>query len=179
MGQLTDIDKVVTDFIYQHPDRVADYLKQAGYTLPKPLTLPIITAKTFKAIYEDNNMKFKELLGQGIDNSEYNNWIVAAIGIVVSVAGMALSSKSASKARDLQEKIALAQLSQDRLLAEEALRVQSETARTEILLTTLEKYRSNLQIQSTQRLKDVWIIAATLAAGVSLIWATKELVKTF
>lgn len=66
----------------------------------------------------------------------------------------------------------MANLSQQQLLAEEQIRTGAETERTKILLQTLKEYQTDLQIQSTQRLKDVWIYVGMVAVSISVIVGT-------
>lgn len=164
------IDQVITEFIYLKPEIVAKILKSNGYSLPSKLTLPIITEKTFNAIYEDENKKFISDLGTAIDNPEFANIIPLIIGAVVAITSALISAKAARKARQSQERIFFAQMAQARFLEEERIRTGAETERTRILLNTLQQYQSDLQTQSTQRIKDVWIYTGMIAVSIGIIY---------
>lgn len=169
MEHQTDIEKLVTDFIYQKPEVVAKHLMACGYSLPFVLTLPVITKQAFIALFTDENEQFAQLMSDSINSTDFSNFVVVAVGLAISAYGMLKGAKEAKKAREQQKMLALAQMSQDKQLAEEQIRTGAETERTRILLQTLQAYRSDLQMQSTQRLKDVWIYIGIVAAGIGLL----------
>lgn len=168
--KINDIDKKITEFIYLKPEVVAKILKSNGYSLPSKLTLPIITSSTFDAIYKDENKKFINDLGAAIDNPDYSNIIPLIVGAVVAITSAIISSKAAKKARESQERIVFAQMAQARFLEEERIRTGAETERTRILLNTLQQYQSDLQSQSSQRIKDVWIYTGMIAVSIGIIY---------
>jgi hypothetical protein len=94
---------------------------------------------------------------------------IAVAGIAVSIGtgvmGAQAGKKQAEKTRELQKRIAVAQLASDEKIAMEKLRIEQETARTGILASSLLAYREALQKESTARLKDTGIYVAGLGVG--------------
>lgn len=179
----SEVDKKISDFIFEKPELVVKVLEKYNYSLPKKVTLQDITSNTFNAIYIDNNKDFINEISYLIENDGYNNVVaVAALAVTaaISIASSIMGANQAKKALSLQKKIALANLSQQKLIEQERIRVGAETERTRILLNSLQQYQSDLQKQSTQRLKDVWIYVGVLGAsagiviGVYMLLTTKE-----
>lgn len=179
----TEIDSKISNFIYEKPELVVEVLKKYNYKLPYKVTLQDITSNTFKAIYMDENKQFIDEFSNLIANDGYNNVlpvVALAVTAAISIASSIMGANQAKKALELQKKIALANLSQQKLIEQERIRVGAETERTRILLNSLQQYQSDLQKQSTQRLKDVWIYVGVLGAsagiviGVYMLLTTKE-----
>lgn len=168
------IDKKISSFIYTQPDVAAKLLEKFGYEVKKPLTLPSITEAMFKAIYNNPSDEFLNEITIAIAQEGYSNFEPVTMGISagLSILSSFLGSKQAKKQLESQEKIAMANLSQQKLLAEEQIRTGAETERTKILLQTIQQYQTDLQIQSTQRLKDVWIYVGMVAVSISIIVGT-------
>jgi len=169
----TDIQ--ITNFIYKHPDIAVKVMSDFGYKVKKPLTLPNINEAAFKAIYGPVNENFLKEFEKAILSDGYSNFVEIAISAGLSILSSVLGSNQAKKQRELQEKIAYANLAQQQMLGEEQIRTTAETERTKILALTLQQYRSDLQSQSTQRLKDTWIYVGMLASGIAIIYATSIL----
>lgn len=173
MEELDKTNQLISDFIYKYPQIVTKILADNGIYLKKPLTLTVITKSVFTELYVRQNAKLANDLEKAIANKKYANFIdpislsvTAGLSIVSSVLG----GNQARKAREAAKQIALANLSQQRLLEEEKIRTGAETERTRILLQTLQQYQSDLQTQSTQRIKDVWIYTLAIGAGVGVIY---------
>lgn len=171
------VDQKITRLIFEKPDAVANILKKRGYSLPSKVTLQSINEAVFNALYIEQNKELADDLDNLSQGDGYSNFIFLAITAAISIASIISSSKAAKKARELQMKIALASLSQEKMLRELEIRTNAETARTEILINSLQKYQSDLQAQSTQRIKDVWIYMGMLGVSISIIYATAVLVK--
>ena len=122
-------DKLVSDFIYNHPDIVAKLLADNNIQVVKPLTLTSITQSTFTEMYKGNE-KFIADLNYAISQGGYSNFIPLVIGAALSIGSMIGGANAAKKAREVQYKIALADLSQKKLLGEESIRSGAETDRT-------------------------------------------------
>ncbi len=168
------IDKKISSFIYNQPDVAATLLEKFGYEVKKPLTLPSITDAMFKALYNNPSKEFLQEVEFAIAQEGYSNFEPITMGVSagLSILSSFLGAKQAKKQLETQEKIAMANLSQQQLLAEEQIRTGAETERTKILLQTLKEYQTDLQVQSTQRLKDVWIYVGMVAVSISIIVGT-------
>ena len=172
MEQKKDLNKIVADFIYSKPEVVVVTLQQFGYKIDmNTATLEKINKLTWEGIY--NNPAFKDAIISDIQNDGSSNFVGAIIGAFVSIATTAMSNatakKIADKQRDLQKQIALTQIALDEKLSEEKIRVQEETARTGILVNSLQSYREFLVSQGTQRLKDTWIYVTGIGLGLGVI----------
>ena len=177
MIKIDQTDKIIQSEIYKNPDIVLKILNDNGYVVSNKPTLEEITEKTFKAIYEDENKQFIEKIDILITTGEYNNAIGLIIGIGSSIISGILGSSQAKKQRELQQKIALANLENEKLLGEEKLRVYGETERTKILANSLLSYRTSLQGESTQRQKNVYIYLISIGLGISIIYGTNLLLS--
>jgi hypothetical protein len=178
MENLTSIDKKINDFIYEKPDVAVVILQQFGYDINlKTATLPQITKLVYTALYINQDKPFAEALDNAIANDGENN-VVAGIVVAIasSVIGGVFGGIEGDKNRDLQKKLALAQLSMEEKLSEEKIRAEQETARLNILANTLLAYRSTLQKESTARLKDTWLYVTGLGIlfGVYLIGTSSK-----
>ena len=172
--QLSKEQQKVSDFIFKSPQIVAAVLEKNNISVKKPLTLDTITAATFKALYS-GNVKFESDLGLAIQHEGYSNFVMLAVSAALSIASSFAGADVAKKALELQRNIALANLSQTRLLEEEKIRSGAETERTKILLQTLQQYQSDLQTQSTARIKNVWIYVGMLGTSIAVIYGTSIL----
>jgi len=81
-----------------------------------------------------------------------------------------MASKEAERNRQLQKNIALAGFAQNELLSMEKIRSESETARTRILVNSLESYRTTLQKEGTARINDTWLYVTGLGIGIGIIY---------
>jgi hypothetical protein len=172
MENLTSIDKKINDFIYEKPDVAVVILQQFGYDINlKTATLPQITKLVYTALYINQDKPFAEALDNAIANDGENN-VVAGIVVAIasSVIGGVFGGIEGDKNRDLQKKLALAQLSMEEKLSEEKIRAEQETARLNILANTLLAYRSTLQKESTARLKDTWLYVTGLGIGLGILF---------
>jgi hypothetical protein len=172
MENLTAIDKKINDFIYYKPEVAVVILQQFGYDINlKTATLPQITKLVFTALYINQDQPFAEALENAIANDGENNVVVAiASAVVGSVISGIMGASEGRKNRDLQKKLALAQLSHNEKLAEEELRAEMEIARLNILANTLLSYRTTLQKESTARLKDTWLYVTGLGIGLGVLY---------
>ena len=172
MEKPTAIDKKINDFIYDKPDVVVVILQQYGYEINmQTATLPQITKLVYTALYINQDEPFAIALENAIANDGENNIIVGlAVAIVSSVVSGVLGAKEGDKNRELQKKLALAQLSMDEKLAEEKIRAEQETARLNILANTLLAYRTTLQKESTARIKDTWLYVTALGIGLGILF---------
>lgn len=172
MENLTSIDKKINDFIYEKPDVVVVILQQFGYDIDlKTATLPQITKLVYTALYINQDKPFAEALDNAIANDGENNIIAGVVvAIASSLIGGVFGGIEGDKNRDLQKKLALAQLSMEEKLAEEKIRAEQETARLNILANTLLAYRSTLQKESTARLKDTWLYVTGLGIGLGILF---------
>jgi len=172
MEKPTAIDKKINDFIYDKPDVVVVILQQYGYDIDlQTATLPQITKLVYTALYINQDEPFARALDNSIANDGQNNFIVSlGIAIVSSVVSGVLGAKEGDKNRELQKKLALAQLSMDEKLAEEKIRAEQETARLNILANTLLAYRTTLQKESTARIKDTWLYVTALGIGLGILF---------
>lgn len=164
----TNIDDKITKFIFEKPTLVVELLQKYGYKSKD------ITTSVFKAVYKDDNKEFIKELENLIANEGYANFEPISLGIsaALSIGSALLGRNQAKKALELQKKIALAQMSQQKMLEEERIRVGAETERTRILLNSLQQYQSDLQKQSTQRLKDTWVYVGMLGVSVAVVYGT-------
>lgn len=171
MDKVTAIDKKINDFIYDKPDVVVVILQQYGYDIDlQTATLPQITKLVYTALYINQDKPFAEALDNSIANDGQNNFVGIAIAIVSSVVSGVLGAQEGDKNRELQKKLALAQLSMDEKLAEEKIRAEQETARLNILANTLLAYRTTLQKESTARIKDTWLYVTALGIGLGILF---------
>lgn len=172
MENTTAIDKKINDFIYEKPDVAVVLLQQFGYDINlKTATLPQITKLVYTALYINQDKPFAQALDNSIANDGENNIIVAiATAVISSVIGGFFGASEGEKNRDLQKRLALAQLSMDEKLAEEKIRAEQETARLTILANTLLAYRTVLQQESTARLKDTWLYVTGLGIGLGILY---------
>jgi hypothetical protein len=172
MEKPTAIDKKINDFIYDKPDVVVVILQQFGYDINmQTATLPQITKLVYTALYINQDEPFAQSLENAMVNDGQNNIIG---GLIASVVGSVISgyfgAKEGDKNRDLQKKLALAQLTMDEKLAEEKIRAEQETARLNILANTLLAYRTTLQKESTARIKDTWLYVTALGIGLGILF---------
>lgn len=175
MEKTTAIDKKINDFIYNKPDVVVVLLQQFGYDINlQTATLPQITKLVYNALYLNQDEPFAQALDNAILNDGQNNIaplvISAGISIVTSIIGGVVGASEGNKNREVQKKIALAQLSMDEKLGFEKIKAESETARVGILANTLLEYRKSLQTESTARLKDTWLYVTGLGIGLGILY---------
>ena len=174
MENTTAIDKKINDFIYDKPDVAVVILQQFGYDINlKTATLPQITKLVYTALYISKDEPFAQALENAMANDGENNvlpLIGIGISILSSVASGFLGASEGEKNRELQKKLALAQLSMDEKLAEEKIRADQETARLGILANTLLAYRTTLQKESTARIKDTWLYVTGLGIGLGILY---------
>jgi hypothetical protein len=172
MEKTTAIDKKINDFIYKKPDVVVVILQQFGYDINlQTATLPQITKLVYNALYLNQDEPFAQALENAINNDGYNNVVVAiATAIISSVVGGILGASEGNKNREVQKKIAFAQLSMEEKLSEEKIRADQETARLGIMANTLLAYRTTLQKESTARLKDTWLYVTGLGIGLGILF---------
>jgi len=172
MNEITPIDKQLNDFIYDKPDVAVVILQQFGYKINlKTATLPQITKLVYTALYINQDKPFAEAIDNAIANNGELNFIASIITAVVSSAiGGVVAMREGDKNRDLQKKLALAQLSMDEKLTEEKIRADQEIARLQILANTILSYRETLQKESTARLKDTWLYVTGLGIGLGILF---------
>ena len=172
MDNTNAIDKKINDFIYDYPDVAVVILQQFGYDIElKTATLPQITKLVYTALYINQDEEFGQALDNAIINEGQNNVVVAIAGALIgSVVGGLFGASEGTKNRDLQKKLALANLSMQEKLAEEKIRAEQETARLQILANTLLAYRETLQKESTARLKDTWLYVTGLGIGLGILY---------
>jgi hypothetical protein len=179
MEKLSPQEQQIADFIYKHPDVVVKVLNNNGYKIEmKTATLSKINELVYKAIFIDNNLVFAKDFDNTIANEGYSGLIVMlAVAVVSAVVTAVMARDRAKKELEFQRNKALAELSQNEMLAMEKLRAESETARTLILSNSLLEYRNTLQTQSTIRLRDTWIYVTGLAVGIGVIWGVVLLLE--
>ena len=172
MNNTTAIDKKINDFIYEKPDVAVVILQQFGYSIDlKTATLPQITKLVYTALYINKDEDFAQAFESSIANDGQSNIIpMLAVAVFSSVFSGMLGANEGDKNRDLQKKLALAQLSMDEKLSEEKIRAEQETARLTILANTLLEYRKTLQTESTARLKDTWLYVTGLGIGLGVLY---------
>jgi hypothetical protein len=175
MENTNAIDKKINDFIYDYPDVAVVILQQFGYDIDlKTATLPQITKLVYSALYVSQDEEFAQALDNAMANDGENNIapIVVSLGasLLGSVAGGLFGSSEGAKNRELQKKIALAQMSMEEKLANERLIAERENQRLQILTNTILSYRTTLQKESTARLKDTWLYVTGLGIGLGILY---------
>ena len=147
-------------------------MQQFGYDIKlKTATLPQITKLVYTALYINQDKPFAEAIDNAMANDGQLNVIATiAVAIVTSVIGGIFGGIEGDKNRDLQKKLALADLSMNEKLAEEKIRAEQETARLTIMANTLLDYRKTLQKESTARLKDTWLYVTGLGIGLGILF---------
>jgi len=172
MENTTAIDKKINDFIYEKPDVAVVILQQFGYDINlRTATLPQITKLVYTALYIGKDKPFAQALDNAIANDGQSNIIpMLAVAVVSSVISGVLGASEGDKNRELQKKLAIAQLSMDEKLTEEKIRAEQETARLGILANTLLAYRTTLQKESTARIKDTWLYVTGLGIGLGILY---------
>lgn len=175
MNQVDNQTKEIIDFIYSKPQLVVYLLQNYGYNIEmETANLQQIYYLTFKALDEDSNVKFAEDLQSLIVNEGYLNIaplvVMAGASVVSSVVSGLFGSKQAKKSRDLAFKTKLAELNTNEKISYEQIKTQAETDRIKILSNTLLEYRTNLQKESTTRLRDTWIYVVGLGVAVGIVY---------
>ena len=173
MDNTNAIDKKINDFIYDYPDVAVVILQQFGYDIDlKTATLPQITKLVYSALYINQDEEFAKALDNAMANEGQNNAVIvaAAVAVVGSVISGIFGASQGRKNRELQKRIALAQMSMDEKLFMEKIRAEAETARLQILTNTLLAYRTTLQKESTARLKDTWLYVTGLGIGLGILY---------
>ena len=175
MENTNAVDKRINDFIYDKPDVAVVILQQFGYDIDlRTATLPQITKLVYSALYISQDEEFAQALDNAMANDGENNIapIVVSLGasLLGSVAGGLFGSSEGKKNRELQKRIALAQMSMEEKLAGERLRAEQENARLQILTNTILAYRTTLQKESTARLKDTWLYVTGLGIGLGILY---------
>lgn len=167
-------DEKITRLIFEKPELISGLLKKHGYKSKD------ITSSVFKAIYNDKNEEFIKGLDYLISNDGYATFEPISMGVsaALSIGSALLGNSQAKKALALQRKIALAQLSTQKMIEEERIRTGAETERTRILIQSLQQYQSDLQKQSTQRLKDSWVYIGILGVSVAIIYGVSILLTS-
>jgi len=168
-------DKIIQRVIYDKPEIVVKILQDSGVRVSNKPTLNEITEKTFTELYEKKNVNLAKRLDSLIVSGEYNNFVMVAVGIASSIFSGIMGSRQAKKAMQLQMRIAVAQLENDKLISEEELRVYGETERTKILANSLLSYRTALQGESTMRQKNVYVYLVAIGLSISIIYGTNLL----
>ena len=168
--------KKIADFIYKKPEVVVAILKESGYDISvDTATLQQINDLTFKALFnqeEPFTSKFKAIY----NGADYLNFepvsmsIMAGASIVSSLIGGSRAKKEAEKQRQLQKAMFLSNLTSQEKLKYEELKLLGETERTKILANSLLDYRTSLQKEGTQRLKDTWLYLVGAGLGISLFY---------
>ena len=174
--ELNTAGKQLSRFMVHRPEIVERLLLQHGYKLSNFVTLNELTSKTYKAL-NDGDVAFDQALTKAMQNEGFANVAGLLVSAGLSIASSIFGARQARKQRELQAKIALAQLENDKLLAEEEIRVYGEIERTRILANTLQQYRSNLQSEATQRQKNVYIYLIAIGLSISILYGTTILLK--
>ena len=177
MNKIDPTDKIIQTAIYENPQVVVKILKDSGYRVSNTPTLQEITSKSLTALYEKQDKAFANRLDSLITTGEYNNFVMVAVGIASTIFSGIMGSRQARKQRELQMRIAVANLENEKLLAEEELRVYGEVERTKILANSLLSYRTALQGESTQRQKNVYLYLIAIGLGISIIYGTNLLLS--
>ena len=177
MKVFNSADKKIQKTIFEKPEVVVKILRDSGVRVSNEPTLSEITSKTFTELYEKKNLDFGRRLDILLTTGEYNNAIGIAIAIGSSIVSGILGSRQARKQRELQMRIATANLENEKLLAEEQNRIYGETERTKILANSLTSFRRALQSESTARQKNVYIYLIALGLGISIIYGTNLLLS--
>lgn len=174
MKKLNLSEKIISDFIYKHPDVVVVVLNENGYPIDmETATLSQITDLTFKAITLDSNEQFGKALDSAIANDGYSGFVMIAVAVVSSLVSGFMAQDSAKKARELERQKTLSNLANQASLSMEQLRMQAETDRTKILANSIGEYNKTLQTESTARLSDTWLYVFALGAGIGIIYGIK------
>lgn len=174
MEKLTPSEKIVSDFIYKHPDVVVVVLNENGYPIDmKTATLSQITDLTFKAITIDNNEEFGKALDSAIANEGYSGFIMIIAAVVTGLVSAYGASEIARKQRDLERQLFVSKSTNDEKAQMEDLRMQAETNRTQIFANSITKTYEVLQKESTARLSDTWIYVLALGLGIGIIYGIK------
>lgn len=174
MEKLTTAEKIISDFIYKHPDVVVVILNENGYPIDmQTATLSKITELTFRAITIDNNKEFGKALDSAIANEGYSGFVMIAVAVVMGLVSAFNASAQARKARELQRQLTASNLASQESLSMEKLRMESETKRTAILANSLTEYNKSLQTENTARLNDVWYVVV----GIGLSFGILKLVQ--
>jgi len=168
-------DKIIQRVIYDKPEVVVKILRDSGVSVSNRPTLNEITEKTFVEAYDKQNIEFAKKFDSLIKTGEYNNAVGIVIGIASSIFSGIMGSRQAKKQMQLQMRIAVAQLENDKLISEEELRVYGETERTKILANSLLQYRTALQGESTMRQKNVYVYLVAIGLSISIIYGTNLL----
>lgn len=175
MKVIDPADKVIQSVIFEKPEVVVKILRDSGVSVSNRPTLDEITEKTFVEVYDKQNIEFAKKFDSLIKTGEYNN----AVGVILTIASGIFSgimgSRQARKQRETMERIAVAQLENDKLLAQDQNRIYGETERTKILANSLLDFRGKLQDVSTERQKNVYIYLIALGLGISIIYGTNLL----
>lgn len=171
---MNSIDNKINLYIFEHPDKVSGLLTQYGISQKYPVTLNSLSEAVYPAVYSTGHKDFVDALSSAIAHEGYKNFepISLAVTSALSIASSFIGAGQARKQLETLKKIELAKLSNARMLGELDIRTQAETERTKILLQTLQQYQSDLQVQSTQRIKHTWIYVGMLAAGIAIIYGT-------
>jgi hypothetical protein len=173
---LTAQEKNINRFIFDKPEVVQKILERNGYKLSSKVTLPELTKNVFTAIYNGDKKTITDIV-MTMQDEGYSMVVGMVIAGVASIASSLIAARQAKKQRELQKNITLANLENDKLLAEEKLRIYGETERTKILANTLQQYRSDLQSESTQRQKNVYVYLVAIGFGIAVIYGTVILLK--
>ena len=175
---LNQYEKRVSKLIFDAPESVAKILKKNNIEVKTPLTLTSITDSTFTALY-NKDKNFTNDLNILLTNEGYANIIAAlAVSAGLSLVSSFMGGNEAKKQREAMYKIALANLSQQKLLEEERILTEAETERTRILLQTLQQYQSDLQSESTQRLKNVYLYVGMIGACIGVLFGISLILKS-
>lgn len=162
-------------FIFDKPEIVNNLLKRHGYRTSYRVTLNEITEKTYKALYNEDKAFTDDLTNMIV--SQEANAVAMIVTAVLSLVSTIIGSNQAKKQRELQRNLVIAQLEQERLLAQEELRIYGETERTRILADTLLAYRETLQKEATKREKNVFIYLIAVGLSIALIYGTTILLE--
>lgn len=170
---MNEQNRQIWQFIVDHPDIALRLLREHSIAIKGPVTLDAITKAVYPEIYEGNR-PFILAFRKAMANDGYHNFEPISLGVSagLSIISSVLGAGQAKKQRELMKAIALAQLSNEKYIRETEIRTQAETERERILLTSLAQYQTDLQKESTTRLRDAGIYVGILAAGISIIWGT-------
>lgn len=176
MEKLTPSEKIISDFIYKHPDVVVIILNENGYPINMDTaTLSQITNLTFTAITVDNNQKFAKALDSAIANDGYSGFVMIAVAVATSLISGFMAQASAKKARELERQKTLTNLANSESLAMEQLRMDSESKRTAILANSLTEYNKTLQTENTARLSDTKLYIIFTGMIIVGIWGFSKI----
>tara|TARA_R110000850_G_scaffold87677_6_gene188484 strand:- start:511 stop:1044 length:534 start_codon:yes stop_codon:yes gene_type:complete len=174
--ELNPDGKLLSRFTVHRPEVIEKLLLQHGYKLSNFVTIDELTQKTYEALNNDDEA-FEKSLRQAMTDGGFSAFIGLAVTVGLAIASSISASAKARKARDLQAKIALAQMENSKLIAEEEIRVFGEIERTRILANTLQQYRSNLQSEATKRQKTVYVYLIGIGLGIAVLYGTTILLK--